>query len=466
MANYNRKTRTSSTSPTRSQRSVSVVAGDAMEYRIARLFAWQGYFVRRGREIFTAAGLDRATDLDVLALRFRELFSKESIIVESKTGGEGPLDRVFWLSGVKTFVEADRAFLFRKPTKWNIKDFAKRAGVEIIDQAWLEQLESVHLRDARIWPGVCDPEFIHPRIGTWNGILRGSPKFQELYLTLSTETRFDSPFAGVNFWVHHLRGLTKNWGTEARDAKELAAFLIADAVGQLSVFLMRIAQFGADLRPEDRRGMVEKGLTYGELDPVLAKKVFDHAYRLSKATLREFLTRDVPLDQSLFAIPRPDHADVMATVVDDIVAHSIQATTFPQIADLIMAEGFLKGIRNQGLLRQIFPADGLATRVALVRRYLLALVSLGALPDQVKQILDARQGVPAEVAEHTAEGAALVAQPELFGSAENQPHQDRYRKDQTEQEPAERGGQTGIGESGEGKSIGSEGGDSKNVSGA
>jgi hypothetical protein len=435
MAKYNRKP-ASEPPPARSQRSASFVAGDAMEYRIARLFVWQGYFVRRGREILTTGGLDRATDLDVLALRYRELFSKESVIVESKTGGEGPLDRVFWLSGVKTFVEADRAFLFRKPTKWNIKDFAKRAGVEIIDQEWLEQLESVHLGDTRLWPGVCDPEFIHPRIGPWNAVLRKNAKFQELYLTLATEARFDSPFAGVNFWIHHLRGLTKNWSTEAKEAQDLTAFLLADAVGQLSVFLMKIVQFGADLRPVDRRGMVEKGLTYGELDPVLAKKVFDHAYHLSKATLREYLTRDVPLDQALFTIPRPDHVDAIAAVVDEIGSRSIQATTFPQIADLIMAEGFLKGNRNQGLLRQIFPADGLAARVTLVRNYLLALISIGALPEEVKYIFDPRQAEPSEALDPAGQRATEPAvQATLFSSTDKQPRSDQHSKRESPKEP-------------------------------
>ena len=422
MAKYDKKT-DSKAQPPRGDKAASIVPGEAMEYRIARLFVWQGYVVRRGREIVTAASLDRATDLDVLALRYREIFSKESIIVESKTGGEGPLDRVFWLSGVKTFVEADRALLFRRPTKWNIKDFAKRVGVEIIDLDWIERMESVYVRDAKLWPGLCDPEFIHPRLDAWNAMLRRDSKFRELYLTLAAESRFDSPFAAVNFWIHHLRGLTRNWAAAKKEGRDFVAFLLADAVGQFSLFLMRIAQFGADLKPDDRHGLVEKGLTYGELDPVLAKKVFDHAYRLSKATLREYLTRDVPLDQGLFTIPRPDHVDAVAAIVEDIVGRPAQATTFAQIADLILAEGFLKGNRNQGLLRQIFPADGLAARVALVRSYLVTLASIGAIPDDVKQILDSRPSETVETATKAPPPKAVetAAQPELFTAGEERP---------------------------------------------
>jgi hypothetical protein len=459
MAKHSKTTGVSTVPADRALRSVSVVLGDAMEYRIARLFVYQGYFVRRGREILTVAGLDKATDLDVLALRFRELFSLDSIIVECKTGGEGPLDRVFWLSGVKTFVRADRAFLFRRPTKWNIKDFAKRAGVEIIDEAWLDQLEAAHLRDKTLWPGICDQEFIKPRLAGWNAILRRDQRLRELFLTLSTEARFDSPFAGVNFWVHHLRGLTRSWNTETGTTKELVAFLVADAVGQLSVFLMKIAQFGADLRREDRVGMVEKGLTYGESDPMLTKRVFDHAYHLSKATLREYLTRDVPLDRALFTIPRPDHVDAITAAVEDIVTHSIQATTFPQIADLIMAERFLKSIRNQGVLRQIFPSDGLAARVALVRNYLLTLVSLGALPDEVKQIFDARQAEPFEPGDQMVgpRASAPVSQAGLFGVAEAPQSLSRDVRDQSQRQIAAGSKEPRSG----GESVGAPTGESK-----
>jgi hypothetical protein len=108
-------------------RPATMKIGDDLEYRIARLFVFMGYFVRRSRPIFTAGALDQATDLDVVAIRYTEPFRRQVITVECKSGGEGPLDRIFWLGGVKKYVSADEAILIRKGTKWNIKDFAKEA---------------------------------------------------------------------------------------------------------------------------------------------------------------------------------------------------------------------------------------------------------------------------------------------------------------------------------------------------
>ena len=102
-----------------------------------------GFFARRGRELYTVGRLDTATDLDVLAIRYSEPLSREVCIAECKTaGGEGPLDRIFWLSGVKKYVDADFATLIRPATKWNIKDFATEVGVELFDLPHVDEPES------------------------------------------------------------------------------------------------------------------------------------------------------------------------------------------------------------------------------------------------------------------------------------------------------------------------------------
>src|ERR1700761_1047860 len=108
------------------------VLGEDLEYRIARLHLFMGYFVRRGCPIYTVAALDRATDLDVLATRYVEPFERQMIITECKSGENAPLDRIFWLSGVKRFTQASEALLVRKSTKWNIKEFAKECGVRVL----------------------------------------------------------------------------------------------------------------------------------------------------------------------------------------------------------------------------------------------------------------------------------------------------------------------------------------------
>src|SRR5258708_29016874 len=143
----------------RTKKSATLRVGDPLEYRVARLFVWSDFFVRRGREIYTVAALDRATDLDVLAIRYSQSFQRDVQIAECKSDGDRPLDRIFWLSGVQRFVDAQRATLIRRSTKWNIKDFAKLAGVEVLDLPRLDELEKDAGIETSVWRGISDREF-------------------------------------------------------------------------------------------------------------------------------------------------------------------------------------------------------------------------------------------------------------------------------------------------------------------
>ena len=363
--------------------------GEHTEYRIARLFVWMGYFVRRGREIYTAGRLDQATDLDVLALKYSALFSKEVITIESKTGGDGPLDRVFWLSGLRKFVGADRALLYRgSPTKWNIKDFAKESGVEIFDPIRLSALEKRYVAEPELWLGICDWDFLRERIVSWNKTLATHPKYKELYQTLVTEVRYNEPFALIAFWIHHLRGLVHDHAREKDAVQELVRFLIADAVGQLAVSFLNVAQSTVDLNAVERRGLVEKKLTFGEEDPRLVERVFHNSYQIAKAAIRDKLGADVEIERSLFAVPKPDYVSEIVDLIEELVSNSEQSTDLPQIADIIMSEWFLKGNRNRRVLKRIFPYEGLAMRTAAAQRFLHRLRKLEAVPDVVDELFN------------------------------------------------------------------------------
>ncbi len=362
--------------------------GEENEYRIARLFVWMGYFVRRGREIYTTSRLDQATDLDVLAFRYRDAFSKETITIESKTGREGPLDRVFWLSGIKHYVGADRALLYRKPTKWNIRDFAKDAGVEILDPDRLATLESRYVREPDSWLGLCDWEFLSQRAESWNRILATHEKYKELYQTLVVEVRYDEPFALIAFWIHHLRGLTRDLTREkSAEVQELVKFLIADAAGQLAVFLLRVAQSTADLAERDRSALVAQKLVYGEQDPQLVDRVFESSHKVARAAIRDKLRTDVELEGSLFSVPEPDYVQDVVELVEDLVRNVGLSTDLPQIVDIIMSEWFLKGNKHRRVLKHIFPGDGLVQRTALAQSFLRSLRKLEAVPEEVDELL-------------------------------------------------------------------------------
>jgi hypothetical protein len=359
----------------------ALTIGDDLEYRIARLHIFSGFFVRRGCPIYTIAALDRATDLDVLAFRHSEMFRREMIVVECKSGNTAPLDRIFWLTGIQNYTGATQAFLVRKGTKWNIKDFAKECGVQILDMARVAEIEAALKIRENEWPGVSEKAFYEANVVSWNKAMTSESRYWELYQTLTSEVRFDDPFVGLNYLLAQLRQMTRQWVKPPDEA--YFRFLLSESIAQVAAFLMRLAEKSFDLSEGDRHGFVKKGVTYGNLEPQYADRILNSAYNMTRQAVQHYTHKFVDIDKSLFSMPVPPGTDQMVAMVDDLLATYPSSLNFPQICDLILFEVFTKQKEARGWLRRIFPQSDLPARVEAVRNFIGALVAMGACPGYV-----------------------------------------------------------------------------------
>jgi len=384
-----------------------MVTGDDLEYRIARLHIFSGFFVRRGCPIYTIAALDRATDLDVLSFTHSELFRRDMMVTECKSGSTAPLDRIFWLTGVRNYTDASQAFLVRKGTKWNIKDFAKECGVQILDLARITEIETALKIGENEWPGVSEKAFYEANLTSWNRALNNESRYWELYQTLTSEVRFDDAFVGVNYLLSQLRQMTRHW-TKA-PTEPYFRFLLSESIAQLAVFLMRIAEKCFDLGATDRHGFITKGLTYGNMEPQYAERIMNSAYNMTRQAVLHYTNKFVDIDRSLFSMPVPPDTDQVVATVDDLLAAYPSSLNFPQICDLILIEMFTKQKEARGWLRRIFPQSDLSARVEAVRKFIGTLVSMGACPTYILDAITA-SGKP-NAAESKPQGAPAAAPP-------------------------------------------------------
>jgi hypothetical protein len=359
--------------------------GDELEYRIARMQIFTGFFVRRGCPIYTIGGLDRATDLDVLAFRHSEPFRREMIITECKSGGTAPLDRIFWLTGVRAYTGATQAFLVRKGTKWNIKDFAKECGVQVLDLARVTEIEASLKIDENEWPGVSERAFFEKNLADWNRVMIAETRFWELYQTLTSEIRFDDAFVGINYLLSQLRQMTRQFVKPPE--QPYYRFLLSESITQLAVFLIRLAERSFDLGADDRHGFMRKGLTYGNLEPQYADRILNSAYNMTRQAVQHYTHKLVDIDRALFSMPMPPGTDELVEIVDSLLGAYPACLSFPQICDLMLFEVFTKRKEARGWLKRIFPQSDLSGRVDLVRKFLATLVSIGACPAYLPDIV-------------------------------------------------------------------------------
>ena len=145
-----------------------------------------------------------------------------------------PLDRIFWLTGVRNYTGATQAFLVRKGTKWNIKDFAKECGVQILDMARVAEIEAALKIGEDEWPGVSERAFYETNIASWNKALNAESRYWELYQTLTSEIRFDDAFVGVNYLLSQLRQMTRQWSKVPEES--YFRFLLSESIAQMAVF--------------------------------------------------------------------------------------------------------------------------------------------------------------------------------------------------------------------------------------
>lgn len=364
----------------------SMVLGDSLEYRVTRLNIFMGYFVRRGCPIYTIAALDRATDLDVLAIRFTEPFRCETTVTECKSGDTAPLDRIFWLAGVKSYMGASQAFLARKGTKWNIKDFAKECGVQIIDLQRLSEIEKAYNINEDDWPGISERSFFEAELAKWNEILMQDKRFWELYITLTSEIKYDDIFVGINYILPQLRHLTKTFTSFPNNS--YYRFLISECISQLSMFITRVVEKCFDLDEKDREGFITKGLKYGNIEPHYAERVMNSAYNLAQQAILHYASKDIRIEKSLFSIPTPPGGNELISFINKLILSYPRSITFPQMCDLILFERFTKNRDAKGWLKRIFPHSDLSARFELVREYLKFLIDIGACPKYVFECVE------------------------------------------------------------------------------
>jgi len=382
---------TTSRGSDRELKAPAIQLGDPLEYRVCRLFSYLGFFSRRGRELYTTGRLETATDLDVLGIRYAEPFRREVQIAECKSRGSRPLDRIFWLGGVRQYVGAHRAFLVRQPTRWTIKDFARKAGVEVLDLPRIDELERTSTIIESFWPGVSDRAFAESHLQEWNQALRrSSPELTELYLVLQGEVRFDNPFGGLNYLLFHARTLTRVLREGRHESEIFAKMLLVETVSQLAVFIMRVAEGAFGFTPDDRHGLVERGMRYGHMEPALADRILNSAHRLASEIVEHHIGQRVQIDRSLFEMPTSPYQSQIDRLVESLIARPREALSLAPITDLLLSEVYLKNRPDsRAKLHTMWSFPDTERREQLVVSFLSVLQEIEALPPDVLQALEA-----------------------------------------------------------------------------
>jgi hypothetical protein len=135
-----------------------------LKMRFRRILFWQGYWSPIEVELSqfnSAPGAVKRrtlTDLDVLGVRYDQMFTSHRVVADCKTGRHvSDVNRLFWLRGVKDYFGADEAYYLRPNIGGETRSIAPKLGLRVIDQTALATMENALPTDAGSFP-ITDPE--------------------------------------------------------------------------------------------------------------------------------------------------------------------------------------------------------------------------------------------------------------------------------------------------------------------
>jgi hypothetical protein len=272
--------------------------GTPLEARIQRLFMCQGAFAERGLYMRAIRGdAKMATDIDIVAHDYSINFHHTRIYAECKGGkNRSPLDRAIWIRGVREALGADFAYLVLDQCDSSTATFARSIGVEILQRAGLETLESALSIDPLFWPGRTNLHAYGHCDQSIRDILKKRLTGDWLtdWIAQSAETWRES--TALSFSYGRLNGLLRmlmetrrvvDSGGFRPDDFPIVNYVVAAMLVRLSQYVLFVAADTIALTPTERLQYLALRFTSGNMEPEQARKILQSALRMLEVKLRE-----------------------------------------------------------------------------------------------------------------------------------------------------------------------------------
>jgi len=360
--------------------------GLQLECRVMRFYARQRYFVRRSIIIHTEASLNQATDLDVVAVKWIAPFKKHLQIAECKSGSkEGPLDRIFWLTGVRKYTGADAATLFRVDTKWDIKQFARECGVQLIDLTTLEQLETQLKIDTDKWPGLADPYYFAANGPSWEKALDGDAALKQIWRFVQGEARWERPVLSIRYLLLSMRRIVRLM--RADPAHTLYPVMLVNSLGHLVMFALSLTAQTFEMRSPDVKGLIYRDAKFGSTDKRVVDRFMRLARKITEDALHQAGVTAARIDDDMFNFPEPQNVDDIIAIQDAIREEAGVSEDLASFVDYVSWERFVHHRDGDEWISTVYGGDASAlSKVA--KEICNRLEHLGALPNGYGKIFE------------------------------------------------------------------------------
>jgi hypothetical protein len=313
--------------------------GAPLEARVQRLFMCQGAFAERDLFVRAARGSAKmVTDVDVVAHDYNLNFYHRRLYAECKGGkNKSVLDRVVWVRGVKEMIGADHPHLVIDHCDPASVQFARTLGVEILQAAGLNALESALRIGPTFWPGRANLAAYQP---IEESIKRITERFTagdlSEWLAQASEIWRDASALAFSYGkLNSLLGAIESCSALAAksspDATEACALRYAS--GALLVRLSQYVLFAASdtlaMAPSEREQYLAERLTAGGLELEQSRRILEGALKMAAAHLRSQRIEPPATWTVDHMLSAPAYTKPFVTIVERVIADGEKSRLLP-----------------------------------------------------------------------------------------------------------------------------------------
>ncbi|ERK28419.1 hypothetical protein [Clostridium intestinale] len=320
--------------------------GPKAEYVITGLFQNQGYLTRRSIPLYYGNKNQDATDVDVLGILFTQPFQMHRVICDCKNKQKSkPYERIFWVKGLASFIEADDTYVSLPQASWDTIKFAQDGGVRVLTADVINEYFSNNSNSY----GVADSNFYMEFFGKFN---TESKKNKPLNKSISTLKRLylnEDPYVSINICMEVLNDASKQLKISKEsnllDENTFWKYICCEAMVLISINILNICADTLCLPLKARREHILSKLTYGDIEPNRMNTILTYAKNVANQIIKESVPKNLipKVDLVDFGdILPPNYSNNIIGIVERAIKNPQWYVSLPQVLDFILFEFAMK----------------------------------------------------------------------------------------------------------------------------
>lgn len=314
-------------------------AGDILEARVQRLFLAQGIFAERS--LFPAADVAHsllATDIDVLVSEYSSGFHLTRRHAECKSGRKvAILDRVLWLSGVRTLLGADASYLVVEAFNEDATDFARSLAVDVMTIRQLKTWEEAFGIPEDRWPSRSNFSLIDPIKGTAQNLGKqksaspGEKVVREAIQFVEIDSWRHFGYARLNRLLRLLMEVSElTKGAKSKEGRSIGAYYAASAlIVRLSQYLLAVCLDISRVPLSDVKSYLLNKLTYGDQDANRARGLVQSTVEWMSQALKDRGMVVPPEANAIRLFRPPEFSEGLIALVEKLLGSPNEARYLP-----------------------------------------------------------------------------------------------------------------------------------------